>query len=195
MATDSAFRRPAMKASTSADAWSSHCSSSIRSRQRTFVGDVGKQAEDGQSRPRTGPEAAPRSMPNAVRSASRCGAGRSSRRPSIGAHNWCSVAKASSISDSTPAARSTRQSRAACSARRSNRALLPTPASPCSTSARLSPLRTEFTICSSVAHSASLPKSFIARRRYRRACRSTASGSGCRIWCTPCADAIRPCVR
>jgi hypothetical protein len=43
-------------------------------------------------------------MPNAVRNASRCGCGRRPTRSSIGAHSWCSPAKASSISGCTPSA-------------------------------------------------------------------------------------------
>ena len=50
-----------------------------------------------------------RRSPNAVRRASAWGGGSSSRRSSTGAHSWCNPPKAISISDSTPAARSTSQ--------------------------------------------------------------------------------------
>jgi hypothetical protein len=43
-----------------------------------------------------------------VERASRCGPGKSRTRSNIGAHNWCTPANASSISDSTPATRTTR---------------------------------------------------------------------------------------
>ena len=58
-----------------------------------------------------------------------------------GAHSCCSPANASSISDSTPAARTTLHPDACCT-RYSSSALLPTPASPRNTSARLGPERT-----------------------------------------------------
>jgi hypothetical protein len=54
----------------------------------------------------------PALIPNAVPNASRCGDGRLSRWPRVGASNWCNPANASSISDWTPAARITRQSAA-----------------------------------------------------------------------------------
>jgi len=46
--------------------------------------------------------ASPSRSPNAPPSAARCGPGKRSSSPSIGAHNWCRAANASSISDSTP---------------------------------------------------------------------------------------------
>jgi hypothetical protein len=71
--------------------------------------------------------AGPALMPNADRSASRCGPGTASSRSSIGAHSWCSPAKASSISDWTPPARSMRQP-GALLARYSSSASCPHPA-------------------------------------------------------------------
>lgn len=49
-------------------------------------------------------------MPKTVSSAAHCGRGRFFRRSSNGTHTWCSVANASSISDSMPTACSTRRS-------------------------------------------------------------------------------------
>ena len=48
--------------------------------------------------------------PNAVSSASRCGAGSRSRPSRSGCENWCTAAKGSSISDSIPTTRTTWQS-------------------------------------------------------------------------------------
>ena len=52
--------------------------------------------------------AAPDARPSATRSASCCGAGSASSRPSSGAQSWCSPANGSSISDSTPETWATR---------------------------------------------------------------------------------------
>ncbi len=162
--TDSAPRRRATKASTCALAWSSHCASSTRHTSgRSSATCESRLSTARPIRNRSG--AGPALMPNAVRSASRCGSGSESSRSSIGAHNWCSPANAISISDWTPAARATRQP-GACAAAYSSSADFPTPASPCATSARLSPCLTASTRASSTPHSASRPIS-------PAACRST----------------------
>jgi hypothetical protein len=102
------------------------------------------------------------------RSASPCCGGSRSRPPSIGEHNWWHTANASSISDCTPMARSTRHS-AACSTRYSSNAVLPTPASPDTTTARLSPADTASTNWSNVSRSGWRPISITTRppRRIR----------------------------
>jgi hypothetical protein len=84
--TDSASRRRATNARACAEARSSHCSSSTRQIS-------GRSSATSESRLRTARPTKKRSgagpglTPNAVRSASRCGGGRRSRRSSIGAHN------------------------------------------------------------------------------------------------------------
>ena len=102
--------------------------------------------------------AAPAIRPKAVASASRCGSGRCPRRSSSGPHSWCSAANASSISDSTPTARTTRISAADSTAYRSS-AVFPTPASPHTTSAAPCPPRTPSSSPSRVAHSPPRPRS------------------------------------
>jgi hypothetical protein len=157
--TDSVPSRRARNARTCAEALSSHCSSST-------MHTSGRSPATSDSRPRAASPirnrsaAGPALRPNAVRSASRCGAGRRSRRSSIGAHSWCSTANASSISDWTPTARTTRQP-GACPARYSNSAVLPTPGSPRTTRVRLSPARTAATSRSSTPHSARRPVSSV----------------------------------
>jgi hypothetical protein len=99
--TDSAPSRRATNARTCAEALSSHCSSSTMHTSGRFsaISDSRPRA----ARPiRNRSGAGPALRPNAVRNASRCGAGRRSRRSSIGAHRWCNTANASSISDWTP---------------------------------------------------------------------------------------------
>jgi hypothetical protein len=91
----------------------------------------------------------PALTPNPVRSASPCGSGRRSRWSSIGINSYCKLAKASSISDWTPPARTTRH-------RMRDRPRIPdfpTPGSPCTTSTRLSPARTASTSASSTSDS------------------------------------------
>src|SRR6185437_5343092 len=94
---------------------------------------------------------------NAIRSASCCGVGSFSCCACTGAHSWCRVANASSISVWKPAARITWQP-CACSVRYSSIAVLPMPASPCTTRARLVPPPTCSTSRSSAANSAWRPK-------------------------------------
>ena len=79
--------------------------------QRTLLGHLREQARAPPARRGTDPAAAPALRPNTISSAWRCGAGSRSSRSSIGAHSWCRPANASSISDSTPTARATRQVR------------------------------------------------------------------------------------
>jgi hypothetical protein len=105
--TGSAASRRATNPSACADAWSSHCSSSttqISGRSEATSESRLSTASPTKNRSGGGPAA----RPNAVRSAACCGPGIPSRWPSIGAHSWCSPAKASSISDCTPGARATR---------------------------------------------------------------------------------------
>ena len=71
--------------------------------------------------------ASPSRKPNAVPSASRCGPGRRSRRSRNGAHSCCNPAYASSISDSTPAARAMVHPDAAASDTRAARSCRPRP--------------------------------------------------------------------
>ena len=87
-------------------------------------------------------------------------------------------AKASSISDCTPATRSTRQP-TACPARYSSSADLPTPGSPCTTSTRLSPARTASTSPSSTRRSARRSVSLLSRPRGLpfTACRAALHGA------------------
>ena len=84
--TDSAPRRRATKARTSAEPRSSHCSSSTT--QRSGCSSATSESRFSTARPtkkRSGGR--PEATPNAVRSASLCGAGRASRRSSIDASN------------------------------------------------------------------------------------------------------------
>ncbi len=101
-------------------------------------------------------------MPNAISSASRCGFGKPGSLSSIGAHSWCNAANGSSISDCTPAIRARRHPEA-CRERCSSNAVLPTPGSPDTTIARLSPARTASTSRSSLPQSPCQSISFIAR--------------------------------
>ena len=154
-ATGSASRRRAANARACADARSSHCASSTMQTSGCSAATSDSSVRTARpTRNRSG--AAPSRSPKAVRSASRCGPGRSSSRSSIGAQIWWRPAKAISISDSMPAARTTRQSDAtprACS----NRAVLPTPDSPRRTRTELRPARTPATSCSSASHSRCRP--------------------------------------
>ena len=104
-----------------------------------------------------GPARAPSLNPNTVSSARRCGAGSSSRRSSNGEHNCCKLANASSMSDSTPTARTTLRSDADAT-RYSNSAVFPIPASPRSITDRLSPRRIAETKSSINAHSLVRPR-------------------------------------
>ena len=98
--------RRAANPSAWAEAWSSHCSSSIRQiRGRSPATSDSRFSAARPTMNRSG--GGPATRPNAVRSASCCGNGSRSARSSIGAHSWCSPANASSISDWTPAARAT----------------------------------------------------------------------------------------
>ena len=74
-ASDSPNTRRATNASVSSEARSSQCASSIDAHQRPLAGDVGEQARAPPARRGSGPAAAPAVSPNAVPSASRCGAG------------------------------------------------------------------------------------------------------------------------
>ena len=107
---------------------------------RPLLRDVRQQAQRRQADEepiRRGP------FPQTERGANRVAlrAGRRPRRSRNGEHSCCNPAYASSISDSTLAARAMPHPDACCT-RYSNNALLPTPASPRSTSARLGPART-----------------------------------------------------
>jgi hypothetical protein len=137
--TGSASRRRATKPSVNAEVWSSHCASSTtHNRGRSSAASDNKLSTARPTRNRSG--AGPAVRPKTVRSASRCGPGNRSRRSSSGTHNWCRPANASSISDSTPTARSTVRSDAAAT-RCSSSAVLPIPASPRRTKDRLRPRR------------------------------------------------------
>src|SRR4051794_16563992 len=117
-----------------------------------------------ESRPRTARPTrnrfgvSPSRRPNAVPSASRCGPGKLSTRSANSAQSWCSPAWASSISDSTPAARTIRKPDALL-ARRSSSAVFPIPASPRRMSARLCPVRTRASRSSRTSHSGCRPRS------------------------------------
>ena len=114
--TGSASSRRATNARVCADARSSHCASSTTQTSGCSSADLGQQAEHRQPDQEAIGRRARRSGRTPSPSASRCGPGRRSRRSSIGAHSWCRPAKASSISDSTPAARAMRHPDA-CSTR------------------------------------------------------------------------------
>ena len=108
----SASSRRATNASVSADTRSSHCASStMQTSGRSSAASASRLRTASPTRKRSG--GGPALRPNAVLSASRCGPGRCWRRPSIGAHSACRPANASSISDSTPAARAIRHPSAA----------------------------------------------------------------------------------
>ena len=109
--------------------------------QRLLLGHVGEQGQDGQGdeesiRRRPGTDARTRSAAHRA-----AGPGDARGDPASAPTAGAVPANASSISDWTPAARATRQPDA-CSTRYSNSAVLPTPGSPQTTSARLSPART-----------------------------------------------------
>ena len=133
------------------DARSSHCASSItHTSGRCSATSASRLRTANPTRKRSG--AGPSRSPNAVPSASLCGPGRCPTRSSIGTHKACNPANASSISDSTPAARTMRQP-AATAERCPSRTVLPTPASPRNTSTRLWPPRTLVTSRSSTSRS------------------------------------------
>ena len=126
--------------------------------QRALLGDLrqrGSAPRDRRGSGRARPRRSSRTRSGARRAAGRAAApaGRASGRSS-----WCRLAKASSISDSTPTARATVRSGAA-PIRWSSSAVLPIPASPCRTSDRLTPRRTSATSASSCAHSPARPRS------------------------------------
>ena len=133
--TDSANTRCATNSSACTDSWSNHCASSTMQRSGcSSAAWANKLSAASPTRKRSG--AAPVVSPNAVLSASRWGPGRRSSRSSIVPQNWCNPAKASSISDCTPAARTTRQPDPRSTAYSSS-AVLPTPGSPRTTRVRL----------------------------------------------------------
>ena len=104
--TGSASSRRATKASVSAEVRSSHCASSTtHSSGRCSAASETRLSTARPTRNRSG--ASPGLRPKTIRSASRCGPGSRSSRSRSGAHSWCRLAKASSISDSTPTARAT----------------------------------------------------------------------------------------
>ena len=99
----------------------------------------------------------PAIVPKAMFSASAWGPGRRWMPSTRGAHSWCRPANASSISDSMPALRATRQADACCSTC-SRSAVLPTPGSPRRTSTLLCPARTAASTASSSLHSSCRPR-------------------------------------
>ena len=109
MAIGSAASRRATKDSTDRDSGSSHCTSSIT--QTSGCSSATYERRLSAARPtRKLAGAGPSVRPKARRSASRCGAGSCSARSSICPPRSCArPAKASSISDSTPPTRATRQ--------------------------------------------------------------------------------------
>ncbi len=108
------------------------------------------------SRRGTDPGRRPRSARTRSRAPGAAVPGSVASRSSIGPHSWCRPANASSISDSTPAARTTVRSDAD-SIRYLSSAVLPIPASPRRTSDRLSPRRTSSINPSSAPHSSARP--------------------------------------
>ena len=154
-ATDSANSRRATNTSAWAEARSSHCASSTT--HTSGCSSATSENRLSTARPtRNRSGAFPPRSPNATPSASCWGTGSRSRRSSIGAHNCCRAANASSISDSTPTARATRNpgadSIADCSS-----AVLPTPGSPLTTNTRLCPPRTASSRRSSTSRSTRRP--------------------------------------
>jgi hypothetical protein len=141
--------RRAVAPSTWEDAWSSHCSSSItQSSGRSPAVSDSRLSTARPTRNRSG--GGPAATPSAIRSASRCGSGSRPACRNSGAQSRCRPLWASSISDSTPAPRATRQPAvAARPARSSSNTVLSTPGSPQTTSARLPPPRTDSTSRSS----------------------------------------------
>ena len=159
MPTDSVSSRRAAKASACAEARSSDCALSMTQSKGCFAAaSDSRPSAASATRKRSGE--GPLIKPKAVLSASRWGLGRRSSRSSMGAQTWSSAAKASSISESKPTARAKRRSDADSTAY-SRRAVLPTPGSPRTTSARLLPLRTALSSSSSVSHSRARPSSFL----------------------------------
>jgi Na+/H+ antiporter NhaA len=174
--TDSAWSRRATNASTWADAWSSHCASSTtHTSGRSRAISATRPSTASPTRNRSGDR--PALNPNDVCRASCCGSGNRSVRSKNGAHTWCNPAKASSCSDCTPAACTTREPRA-CPAKYSSNAVLPAPASPRTTSARLSPTRTAASSRSSVSRSSTRSNSTGASHLPTNA--STISRDACR---------------
>ena len=154
-ATDSANKRRATNTSACAEARSSHCASSTTHTSGcSSAASESKLRTANPTRNRSG--AFPTPSPNATPSAFCCGAGSRSRRSSIGAHNCCKAANASSISDSIPTALEIRNPDAESIADSSS-AVLPTPGSPHTTSTRLCPPRTAASSRSSASRSLRRP--------------------------------------
>ena len=108
------------------DTRSSHCASStMHTSGCSSAASASRLRTASPTRKRSG--GGPALRPNAVLSASRCGLGSCPRRPSIGAHSACSPANASSISDSTPAARAIRHPSAAPDSAAAGRSCRPPP--------------------------------------------------------------------
>jgi len=101
IATGSASRRRATKPNVCSETWSSHwASSTMQSTGRSVAAAASRLNTARPTRKRSGTVPDPR--PKATSSAPRCGSGSS---PRSGAHNCCSPANASSMSDSTPTTR------------------------------------------------------------------------------------------
>jgi hypothetical protein len=157
----SARRRRAANTRASAEATSSQCASSTRqSTGRSSAASASRPSTPTETRKRsTGP---PRAIPRALRSSSACGGGRPGRWVSTPRSSWCSPAKASSDSDSTPCAHSTVMSAARCRAAPSS-ADFPIPAVPRRTSARPAEPRASSSNRSIRASSTALPASTAPR--------------------------------
>ena len=108
----SARRRRATNASTRADARSSHCASSTTQSSGCSSAASDKRLRTA-SPTRNGFGARPALRPSATSNASRCGSGSPPSGRELGEHNCWSAANASSISTSTPTARTARKSGAA----------------------------------------------------------------------------------
>ena len=155
--TDSAISRRPTNPMTWDDASSIHCASSIRHTSGFLV--AASATSPSTARPTTNRSGAvPAVIPNATCNACSWGSGSVGSAPSIGLHSWCSAAKGSSISDSTPAIWATRKS-VAFRAQYCSSAVLPMPASPRTTSAALSPPRTLSSARSTVSRSRARPTS------------------------------------
>jgi hypothetical protein len=168
-ATGSASSRRATNASACAEARSSQCASSTtHSSGRSPATSDRRLSTASPTRKRSG--GCPACSPNATPSASRCGPGSSSSRSSAGTHSWWRAANASSISDSTPAARAIRNPEADSIAYSSS-AVLPIPGSPRNTRALPIPPRaaasSESTAARSVRRSTSITS--FTRNRQRPA--------------------------
>ena len=127
--------------------------------QRLLLGHLGQQAQHGQPDEEAIRRAARRPRPNAVRSASRCGTGRPLEAIQ---HRRAQLMQRRRTRAPSPTARRRRAppgNSGACSARYSSSAVLPTPGSPRTTSARLSPAPTASISRSSTSHSLRRPVS------------------------------------